>query len=312
MQTITADSIDFDAYRRHAECRAKVRKASDFHALLLEQFATKERKKSPSSFSHKLGRVLEFRPGEVTAWAGYSGHRKSMYTGQLALELGMQGAPTLMASFEMLPELTLARMASQFCGVERPSPAQLQGFLHRTDRKVWLFDHQGRCGTQEMLAVCAYFAEELKGTQVFIDSMMMVCNSEESLDEQKQFATDLVRMAQETGLHVHLIAHCRKPASGDESHPPGKHDLRGTAAITDQCSNVVTVWANKVKQAALADYPDDPTRKAEPDAVLHVCKQRNGRFEGKLKLWFDDASMRFTDERMDEFQADWGAQEAMQ
>ncbi len=312
MQTITADSIDFDAYSRHAACKAKVRKASDYLAELMAQLTAPEPPRSPRAFSHKLGRFLEFRPGEVTAWAGYSGHRKSMYTGQLAMELGMQGSPTLMASFEMAPVKTLERMARQFCGVDRPDAGQLQTFARRTDRKVWLFDHMGRCGTKEMLAVCTYFAEELKGSQVFIDSMMMVCDSEESLDEQKQFATDLVRLAQETGLHVHLIAHCRKPSSGDESNPPGKHDLRGTAAITDQCSNVVTVWANLAKLQRLAESPDDVEAKSQPDAVLSVCKQRNGRFQGRVKLFFDENSMRFTDERMDEFQADWGAQEAMQ
>ena len=32
-----------------------------------------------------------------------------------------------------------------------------------------------------------------------------------------------------------------------------------------------------------------------PDAAVTVCKQRNGQFEGRIKLWFDKASMRFTD-----------------
>lgn len=305
MQTIAADAIDFEAYRRHAQCKAKVKGPGEYHEALLAELSADMSSHAPRPFSHKLGRVLEFRPGEVTAWAGYSGHRKSMYTGQLALELGMQGSKTLVASFEMTPVKTLARMAAQFCGRERPSPDQIGAFMARTDRGVWLFDHQGRCGTEEMLAVCAYFADELKGSQVFIDSMMMVCNSEESLDEQKQFATDLVRLAQETGLHVHLIAHCRKPSSGDESNPPGKHDLRGTAAITDQCSNVVTVWANKPKQARLSDNPDDYAAQQEPDAVLNVCKQRNGRWEGKLKLHFHESSMRFMDERAERV-PDWG------
>ena len=65
--------------------------------------------------------------------------------------------------------------------------------------------------------MCRYFAEELGGSHVVIDSMMMVCASEEHLDEQKQFVTDLVRLSQETGLHVHLVTHCRKPQGGDES-----------------------------------------------------------------------------------------------
>jgi twinkle protein len=126
---------------------------------------------------------------------------------------------------------------------------------------------------------------------VFIDSMMMVCASEESLDEQKQFMTDTVRFAQETGLHVHLVAHCRKPQQG-EDRPPTKYDLRGSAAISDQAHNVVTVWANKAKK----QKPDDDLA-GDPDALVTVEKQRNGSYEGKVKLWFDDSSLRFCDDR---------------
>lgn len=306
MLTIAADQIDFEAYRRKAQCRAKIRSAHSF-AEDLDAELDAVQGGHPTSFSMKLRNYVEFRPGEVTAWAGYSGHRKSMFTGQLAMELGLQGARTLVASFEMSPGKTLARMCRQFCAAAQPNHFQRSNFMARTAEKTWLFDHQGRCGTEEMLAVCGFFAEELAGSQVFIDSMMMVCNSEERLDEQKQFATSLVRLAQETGLHVHLIAHCRKPASGDETAPPGKHDLRGSAAITDQCSNVITVWANKAKAARLKECPGDHEAASQPDALLSVCKQRNGSWEGMVRLDFDDPSMRFVDERHPELLRDWGA-----
>ena len=101
--------------------------------------------------------------------------------------------------------------------------------------------------------------------------MMMVCASEESLDEQKQFTTDLVRVAQETGLHLHVIAHCRKPPSGDESKPPSKYDLRGSAAISDQAHNVITVWADKEKKARLEQDPNDMAWLAKPAAASRIA-----------------------------------------
>jgi twinkle protein len=103
-------------------------------------------------------------------------------------------------------------------------------------------------------------------------------------------------VAQETGLHIHLIAHCRKPQSGEDK-PPSKYDLRGSAAISDQCPNVITVWANKAKQAKLESDPHDTVAQAEPDALIGVEKQRNGEFEGRLKLWFHRDSFRFCDDR---------------
>ena len=289
------DDLDFSAYMRETEARVKVRPASNFVDLLAGKFAPREEgARRPRMISTKLGPRLEFRPGEVTAWAGYNGHRKSMFTGQVALDLCFQREQVLICSFEMSPADTLARMVRQCFAVDRPAVPSLQHFSRWTDSRLWLFDHSGRIKPDQLMAVLRYFAEELKGSQVFVDSLMMVCASEEHLDEQKQFVTDLVRSAQEFGLHIHLVTHCRKPQSGDESKPPTKYELRGSAAISDQCHNVVTVWANKPKQQELSQ--GNYARRPEPDAMVTVEKQRNGAWEGRVKLWFDEASMRFVDE----------------
>jgi twinkle protein len=299
VNSFAPDDVDFAAYEWQTECKAKLRTAASYGEQLATAMEPKAKELAPSVFSMKMKNLLHFRDGEVTAWAGYSGHRKSMLTGQVGLELSMQQLPTAVISLEMPPADTLARMLRQHAGTDKPR--DLGRFFDATDR-MWLFDHVGRLTPHQTLAVCRYFAEQHGGRQVFIDSFMMVCASEEKLDEQKQFATDLVRMAQETGLHVHLIAHCRKPQSGLEDKPPGKHDLRGTAAIGDQAHNVVTVWANKAKEARLQENEFDPIRD-EPDAAVTVCKQRNGKFEGRIKLWFDKASMRFTDGPVDQVDA---------
>lgn len=280
------DPSDFAAYMRDTEFRAKVRPASDFgddvHALFAEQHETP---KDPEMFSTRLRGALRFRPGEVTAWAGYNGHRKSMFTGQVVLDLCVQNRRTMIVSLEMLPERTLQRMVRQAFGESAVPKHFADTFLQWSTGRLWLFDHLGRITPQTCIAACRYFAEELGGQHVVIDSLMMVCGSEEHLDEQKQLVTDLVRMAQETGLHVHLVAHCRKPATGEDK-PPTKYDLRGSAAISDQCSNVVTVWADKGKK---------PEEHDKPDALVTVEKQRNGAFEGRIRLWWHAASMRFVD-----------------
>lgn len=297
MAEILSDTIDWSAYERETEAAVKVRPAHAFADDLQAEFAQKSHSQKSVMFSTKLRDVIEFRPGEVTCWAGYSGHRKSMFTGQVALDLIVQRERTLLASMEMSPARTLARMVRQAFGVERPEADRLRSFSAWTDGRLWLFDHMGRVAPGVMQAVCMYFATEKQGRHVFIDSMMMVCGSEESLDEQKQFATDLCRLAQETGLHVHLVTHCRKPQSGAEDKPPTKYDLRGSAAISDQASNVITVWANKPKATKLKANPYDEEALQQPDAAVTVEKQRNGAWEGRIKLWWDEASLRFVDDR---------------
>lgn len=295
-EVIYADEMDFSAYERHTECRAKVRSAADFLADLRRQFEPASRESGAEMFSTKLRGLLRFRTGETTCWAGYNGHRKSMLTGQLALDMCVQRERVLIVSPEMQPERTLARMAKQASGVAVPAGEFVEQFARWTDGRLWMFDHMGRITPSLCLSVCNYFARELKGRHVVIDSMMMVCASEEHLDEQKQFVTDIVRTAQETGLHIHLVAHCRKPQGQDERMPT-RYDVRGSSAVSDQCPNVVLVWANKAKDAALERDAQDEEALSKPDAVLIVDKQRNGEFEGKVKLWFDRASLRFVDDR---------------
>lgn len=300
MAGLIRDEIDFGAYERSTECRAKVRAASLFADDLAAAFDAQRHGAGggdPVMFSTKLRYAVEFRAGEVTAWAGYNGHRKSTFTGQVALDLCVQRQRTLIVSLEMSPTRTLMRMAKQALGHSLPSRHQAEQFARWTDGRLWLFDHVGRITPSLCTALMRYFATELQGKQIVIDSLMMVCASEEHLDEQKQFITDLVRTAEETGLHVHLVAHCRKPQAG-EDRPPTKYDLRGSAAISDQCHNVVTVWANKPKAQKVQSGQADETDLAQPDALVTVEKQRNGEFEGRLKLWFHQPSMRFCDDRM--------------
>lgn len=302
MKTLSADEMDFASYYRQTQAKAKVRPASIFGEEVAAEFV----ERAPGArrsvmFSTKLRDVIEFRPGELTAWAGYSGHRKSMFTSQVALDLCAQKERCLLASLEMVPSKTIARMARQASSLSRPDRVWLQQFGQWSDGRLWIFDHLGRISPSLCIAVCNYFALELKGRHVFIDSMMMVCASEESMDEQKQLITDLCRLAQETGLHIHLVAHCRKPQSGEDK-PPTKYDLRGSASISDQAANVITVWQNKPKHAALQKDPNDAKALAEPDAMVTIEKQRNGSWEGRNQLWFDERSLRFCDSRLSDCQ----------
>jgi twinkle protein len=296
MAELIPDTIDFSQYLRETDVKVKVRQASAFTDDLLAEFKPKKHGHTAEMFSTKMRGLIDFREGEVTVWAGYNGHRKSMFTSQVALDLAVQKQPTLIASMEMSPARTLARMARQAFATATPLPEELQRFSQWTDKRLWIFDHVGRVKPSVMLAVCNYFSQELRGRHVFIDSFMMVCESEESIDEQKQFVTDVVRTAAETGLHIHLVAHCRKPQTGDEK-PPTKYDIKGTGAITDQAHNVITVWSNKAKKAALEKDPNDAKAQGEPDQLVSIEKQRNGGYEGRVKLWFHEPGFRFMDDR---------------
>lgn len=294
------DTIDLSSYMAEPGFQASVRSASDFAELVKADLdPNKPTDTAPGLLSvRKAKGLIHFRPGEVTVWTGYNGHRKSMFTSQVAIDLAAQGQRVLIVSLEMLPWRTMSRMTRQACGMAQPAPGLIDQFHDWTNGRLWLFDHVGRIAPDRALALCRYFADDLKGAHVFLDSWMMVCASEENLDEQKQFSTDLCRLAQETGLHVHVIAHCKKPGGNSgEDKPPGRYDIRGSGAISDQAANILSVWMNKAKFAKLETHPGDMDALAEPCAVVRCDKQRNGAWEGSLKLWLDPGSLRFCDDR---------------
>jgi twinkle protein len=78
MAGVIRDDFDFGGYMRDTEARAKVRSAAVFAEELVEKFRPVPKPTFVAEmFSTKLRDRLVFRPGEVTVWAGYNGHRKS-------------------------------------------------------------------------------------------------------------------------------------------------------------------------------------------------------------------------------------------
>jgi twinkle protein len=221
-----------------------------------------------------------------------NGHGKSLALGQICLGFVGQQESVAIASMEMRPAMTLARMARQAFGDSRPDEAFIREFSAATNRRLWLYDQQGTVKAAKMLAVIRYCADQIKVRHFVIDSLMKCGMGEDDYNAQKAFVDGLTVAARDYGVHIHLVAHSRK--GQNESAPPGKMDVKGTGAITDQVDNVLTVWRNKPKERELQDGKLD--RAKDPDALIICDKQRNGEWEGKIGLWFHPASQQFIED----------------
>lgn len=295
---LTVDAIDFKQYLAETEHDHRIRRAGVFVSELVQRFHDPKElagDKLPWPKTHEL---VRFRPGEVSLWTGLSGHGKSLLLGQACLSLAAQGRSVCIASLEMMPAVTLQRMCRQAFGDRLPDPAFIRRFSDFTNRRIWFYDQQGTIKAATMLAICRYAADSLKIQHIVIDSLLKCGVREDDLDAQKDFLDGLTACARDHGTHVHLVAHSRKLEN--ELRPPGKADVRGASAITDQCDNIFSVWRNRVKeQAADQDFTGKPVDPKAPDCLLTVCKNRNGEFEGAIRLWFDPRSQQFTENGID-------------
>ena len=125
----TASALDELAKRRKLNILPQV----DFEAYMHARQEDKDAVKRPYEFSEeimlrlkganksfgatmpwtKTHEQIRFRPSEVTMWSGFNGHKKSMVLGYLSLSFIQQNQPVCIASFEMKPASTIARILKQ-------------------------------------------------------------------------------------------------------------------------------------------------------------------------------------------------------
>lgn len=291
MATMIRDSIDFSAYMDDTDHAHKVRTASTFVDDVVAYFHDPRGPVGARMPWPKTHGLIRFRPGEVTLWGGMNGHGKSLVLGQVCLSLVAQKEIVCIASMEMKPAMTLARICRQAYGNNLPDADFIREFHSVTNRRLWLYDQQGTVKAERMLAVIRYCADQIKVNHFVVDSLMKCGMGEDDYNGQKAFIDGLTVIARDYGIHIHLVAHSRK--GRDEYAPPGKMDVKGSGAITDQVDNVINTWRNKEKERELQDGKSE--RLKDPDALLIVDKQRNGEWEGRIQLWFHPASQQFID-----------------
>ncbi|PIT06821.1 DnaB-like helicase C-terminal domain-containing protein [Snodgrassella communis] len=148
---------------------------------------------------------------------------------------------------------------------------------------LWIYDVNGAASLERMLNVFKYAKQRYNCRHFVIDSLMMLGVAESDVDRQKKIAEMLRDFKSQNNIHIHLVAHPRKPDNGDESKPPNKHDVRGSAGITDLADNVLVVWRNGEATGYGAD----------PDAKLICQKQRDSGYQPVVNLFFDRESCQY-------------------
>lgn len=281
-QEATGEKIDAYMAARHADL-ALIKPADDFREQLHEEFSGRDEARGLRLPWRNVADKWRIRPGELTIWSGFNGHRKSMVTGFVLLDLLTQGEKGCVLSFEMKPRKTLRRMASQAIGVKTPTEKYIDKFMDFLAGKLWIYDQQGSVSPERVYGVITYCAEQLGITQFLVDSMMKVVEGEDDYNGQKAFTGRLQNLARDLNIHVHLITHAKK--TGDETKRPGKQDNRGSGTIVDQTDNFVTVFR----------LPEQKEGDTGPDHCLYIDKQRNADdgWEGHIALWFDENCLQF-------------------
>jgi twinkle protein len=238
----------------------------------------------------KLHGKFDLREGEVTIWAGDNGSGKSLLVGQVMSYLLPQGDSVLIASMEMRPEETVERMVVQ-CAGNYPAPEWIQDWCDWGEGKLWIYDQLDTVESSRILQLIQVAGKRLNCKHVVIDSLVK-CGVQQdgdgALTKQTRFVDKLQHAAKHLGIHIHLIAHTRKPDR--DGHRVTKYDVRGASQITDLADNVCLISRNRGKERALALLAagqlgaDEQEILDQPDTYLTVAKQRHYSWEGTIGL----------------------------
>lgn len=249
----------------------------------------------------KVGDSLVFRPGELTVIAGINGHGKSQAVGFMSASAMRDGFRVCVASLEFKVQGWLQRLVRQIGGNGSPSVPYVRHILQWLgDGRLWAFDAQGTADWKRMIEVFRYARRRYAVDLFVIDNLTGLGIGEEDYQGQKAVTLALSNFARDENCHVWLVHHIRK--SGSENDQPDKMDIKGSGAITDLASTVLTVWRNKPKEAAKlraeainAELPADVAD--QPDVRIRCSKQRNyagtGNGEPSIGLWWDGGTFHY-------------------
>jgi twinkle protein len=273
----------------------ELRSAADYAEEVAAMFVPRQSEEGIRTPWAKIGDHLIFRPSELTVIAGINGHGKSQAVGFMAADAMAKGARVCVASLEFKVAAWMQRLCRQIAAIKDPSSDFARTISNWLGNgRLWAFDAQGTADWRRMLEVFRY-ARRRYGIDLFvIDNLTGLGIGEEDYQGQKALALSLSNFARDEGCHVWLVHHIRKGNS--EHEQPDKMDIKGSGAITDLASTVLTVWRNKAKElkrkeaAAINARLSDEVFKM-PDVRISCSKQRNyfgpGDGEPSIRLWWN-------------------------
>jgi hypothetical protein len=239
----------------------------------------------------KLEGDFELRPAELVMLGGYSGHFKSSISAQMSLQALAMGKTVGIASLE-LPAEDLVELYSELAfGNTEPPMNYVSRFAQWAEGKLHIYDRVDAIKPEDAVALTYHMAVNQGCDLIILDALMMmgVCDD---LERERKFTQMLATIAKRFNVCILLVHHMRKPSGlHGEEKPPGKYDFVGSGHLVNIAMSVVIVWHDKAKagQKAVGAHYDDN----QPDLVIHIAKQRNHRFEGRVGLWQHDTCRAF-------------------
>lgn len=240
---------------------------------------------------HTLSNYFRLRPGELTAVIGPNGEKKTTFVSHIAAHAALAGHRVYVLSLEMTRSQQLTMMARQ-CLVSDFTDERLDALLQSLAECLTVNDHRDDLSPRLALGMVLHAVNVLQSELVIIDNLTCVVDqyAVDTNSVQTRFVRSLQRICQDTGAHVLLVGHVRKPEAG---RMITRYDWRGAGAASDVIDNVLCVQLNPKKKPEVHGG-DEPLPKASFDTLVRLDKQRFGPSHQLFRMWYWADSRRLT------------------
>lgn len=260
---------------------------------------------------------FRIRPREMTIITGVPGHGKSTILYQLVAYLVfVLKQKCFIASLEEDPEVILGLIATQALAVEH-NPKDKKNFrafmevMKELDEYVWFYNYRGRAKASDVLAKAEYCVRKHGVRHVIFDSIAKTDLNIEKNEECNEFVGRITQSMNDTGAHYYCVAHPRKGDGKLKGYNAmvGMDEVKGSASLTIETFNVITLWKNEAKEVMLKSARKNQgmfTSKKQIDAetgfnrriteeeilqkgdgVIWISKQKVGGKTGRFDLFYN-------------------------
>lgn len=179
-------------------------------------------------------------------------HNSVCVANQIA-SLAARGKLICVASFEQPPEMTFAQILTQFTAYPNlPYTEEFVPAFNHLAKHVFMYKSMERVDPKHLVNTFVH-AHKRYGVDTFVIDNVMTMQIDRGDNTAQAEAADLLRVfVSKYPVHLHIVAHPRKPPE-NTNKPPAISEIRGASEWADMVFNVVTVWRDTAKAERLAE-----------------------------------------------------------
>lgn len=230
------------------------------------------------------GDKFRFYPKGFTIWSGHAGKGKTTLLRQTVCHLLNRGRKVFVASLEEDPVEIIEKLSYVAYGNGELADGQFDYCMEHWGKTLRIWGRRrGISGHARILAMIRVLAEQDGITHAVIDSLARLDIESGDFEGQRRFAAAIEDTCAGSNLHIHLVAHPRKPNKPGQE--PDTSDIAGSSDLGRLADNVLFVRRKDDDTGVKGDISPMSVSIKKQRHYDGACLPIDGHFNRRLRQW---------------------------